>query len=422
MNKLNSKGKNKRLLLVSLELIILIITSFIYCSDSNFIKITDSTVFVGDSCPEFYLEEPILYVHWDRGVDHRFLVENTSNFQELTILGIETITQDSREFLLKHNDYLLAIKRDNVGVDYAEFIDVSDLANPKLKSVLLVPSSYTISAFHKHCLGLASIDTGEFLFIQSYEESGYLCFNISDMNQPALLESYQFPSEVETYYNEFQRFLIRDNLLFVPTRNASSALGFVVYNITSLTSFTKIGEWFGTTNLSNVNSIIVSGDSLFLKNGHNRIEVHNIENITHPTREGYIELDYSYGSYFREHYLISIGVRELFIYDFSNITDLIETSYFHYTVDTEAAIKDHIFDENKITAEHIYIPFDVISPSQVLYVFDWSDPYNMSIKAKLGFLAPTTKRFSYISISFVSIMFVCTVLIVRIKKKWKNRY
>ena len=143
--------------------------------------------------------------------------------------------------------------------------------------------------------------------------------------------------------------------------------------------------------------------------------------MTHPTREGYIELDYSYGSYFRESYIISIGVRELFIIDFSNITEPTEASYFHYTVDTEAVIKSNIFDDNKITAEHIYIPFDVIPPSQVLYVFDWSDPYNMTIKTKLGFPGPPTKRFPFISISFVFIVLVCTVSFTKIKHKWKNK-
>lgn len=421
MSNLHYLAKHKHLFLVCFEFIILLFSSsFICCSNFDFIKITDSTDVVGDSCPEFYLEEPILYVHWDMGVNHKFLVENISNFQELTILGIEDLTFNTRKFLLKHNDYLLTIKRDE-SKDYIEFIDVSDPVNPKLKIELLVPSSYTISTINKHCLGLVSIDTGDYLFLQAEEESSYLCFNCSNMNSPSLLESYQFPTEVQTYYNEFQRFYIRDNLLFIPTRNASASLGFVVYNVTSLTSFTKISEWFGNTNLTSVNSIVVSQDSLFLKNGHNRIEIFSIQNMTQPTREGYIELDYSYGSYFRESYIISIGIRELFIIDFSNITDPTEASYFHYTVDTEAVIKDHIFDDNKITAEHIYIPFDVIPASQVLYVFDWSDPYNMTIKTKLGFPGPPTKRFPFISISNVVIAIVCIVVFTKTKHKKKNK-
>jgi len=421
---LHYNPKLKHLAIVSFELVILFISTSLVCySNSDFIIMTKSESIGNHDCPEFFLDEPILYAHWTIG-DYRLLVVNNSNYQELTTIGIETLSHEPRKLLLKHNDFILTLRSEShfeeTPKDFIEIIDVRDLVNPELISEVQLPTTYQIQTDSIHSLGLVTLNSCDYLFLHSEDESNYLCINISNVNVPTLVESYQFPLEVENYYNEFQRFYIKDNLLFIPTKNASSLIGFVVYNVTTLTSFTKVSEWFGNTNLTTVDSLVVSEDLLFLKNEHDKIEVFDIQNMTQPKREGYIKLNYSLGSYFRGNYLITINLTELFIIDFSNITDPIIASSFDYDLFETTIIDHRIFDDNKITDTHIYLPFALARyKNETLFIFDWTDPYNMLLKAGLGFPNPPTKRFPNISRGFLIIVMVSIVVIVRIKYKRK---
>lgn len=378
-------------------------------------------------CPEFLLDEPILFAHRTIG-DDKLLVINNSNYQELTLLGSEDLNDDPREFLLKHNEYILVILHERHFGEtpdilyFVEFFDVSDLLNPILKYKLQLPTSYTVDSNSIHSLGLVTINSGDYLFLHTEGESDYLSINCTNMNQPILMESYQFPLEVENYYNEFQRFYIRDNLLFVPTKNTSSFLGFVIYNITTLTSFTKVSEWFGTTNLTTVDSLVVSEDLLFLKHEQDKIEVFDIQNMTQPKREGYIKLNYSLGSYFRGNYLITINLTELFIIDFSNISDPIIASSFDYTLFETTIIDHRIFDNNKITDTRIYLPFNLARyKNETLFVFDWTDPYNIVLEASLGFPDPPTDGFPFVSSGYLLLIMGIIIGVIRIKRRKRSK-
>jgi len=372
---------------------------------------------------DFYVHEPYLFVE----VDARLFILNSSGFQKLTILGEQQSPDSGREFLFKHNDYLFMIRREHYfgqtpeDIDYLEIIDVSDLTNPFLIGEVMLPSSYGITAHDFHSSGLITIGEQRYIFMHALYHDYFLTINCTTINTPTLVEYNNFPGEAGIYYGHYQRFYVHDNQMFIPTKNSTDSKGFVVYNFTSLQALTKVTEWFGNTNVSSFDSIQVSQDYVYMKSVEAHIEVISIQNLTAPTRKGYINLGFCHKSYFHGDYLIAfLGLFDypnITIFDYSDIGNLTKTSsYLHPGIDY-GKFNFLVFTESMITSSHIYVPIEMTDyGDKTLYIFDWSDPYNLTVKATFGFIPKTnTSGLSIFLYNSFLLFMVAIVYVIEIK-------
>ncbi len=74
------------------------------------------------------------------------------------------------------------------------------------------------------------------------------CTNLDDVK----VIDYSFGSEFDIYYNKYQQYVIKDDLMILPTKNETGSIGFVIYEFAASTQPIKIGEWFGEINLSSI--------------------------------------------------------------------------------------------------------------------------------------------------------------------------
>jgi len=376
---------------------------------------------------DFFVDEPLIYT--TRGSSTLYVLNN-SNFEELEIIGEQTSSEIYRGFLLKHNNYLVLFRSEDYfgqtpdHLYFLEFIDVSDITNPILTSEVQLPTYYDVAGPQDfHSRGVITIDNNPYLFIHAIFNDHFLCINISNIFQPELLVYNSFPGEVGNYYDYFKRFFIKDNIMFIPTKNATQ-YGFVAYNFTTLQSLTKVSEWFGETNLTSFDSIYASQNYLQLKKDEAFIEVFNIQNLTEPDREGYINLGSSIYTVFRGNYLINFQGSFLYpnltIVDYSNITDLKITGFYLHPRDALGFYNFNVFIDSMFTDSLIYIPIQMTQYNdKMLYVLDWSDPYNLFVKATLGFPFQNTNGFPIISSSFLFVTMICIIIFVKMKPKKK---
>ncbi len=426
---MSCKAKQKFLLAYSFGLLLLFLPFFTAQNCKIFNPwISVNSIMGVDDFRDFFVDEPIIYATRDS----KFYALNSSDLKQLVILGEQESPESWREFLLKHNEYLFIIRReDHFGeipedASYLEIVDVNDLTNPILIGELELPSYYTTGAHDFHSHGMITINNKIYLFIHALYKDNFLCINCTNIAQPELLEYTNFPGEAGDYYNEFQRFYIRENVIFIPSKN-NSHLGFVAYNFTSVQSLTKVCEWFGETNLSTVDSIYVSQEYVYLKSDEKSIEVFAIQNLTAPTRKGYIDLNlgYCFKTFFRGNYLFVFfnifGNSTLNIYDYTNITNLLITSSYLHLGD-DSVFNHHFFIENMITPTRIYIPIAMARQwNETLYILDWSDPYDLELVAILGFPIQTTNGFPIISSSSIILVAVCIVFTTKLKYKRKKK-
>jgi hypothetical protein len=375
------------------------------------------------SCRDFFIDEPIIYVT----KDPKLYAYNSSGFQELTTLGIQESPDSVRQFLLKQNDYLFMLRREepNYDNDFLEIVDVSDSKNPELVGEVLLPSFYDISAYGPESSGLITIEDQCFLLIQEDSEDHFLCINCTIANQPAVLDYYYFPGEAGSFYDYFKRFFVRDNTIFIPTGNTTD-YGFVAYNFTTIQSMTKVTEWFGPTNITYFDSIYVSEDRVYLKKLESFIEVISVQNLSTPTRIGYIDLGFSFYTLFREEYLIAfmgnMDYHNLSIFNYSNFTNIEITSTYLHPGEYFGTFNTYVFLESMVTKSYIYVPIKSSSFfDKTLYVFDWSNPYNLTIKATFGLPTASTGRFPFISLNFFFVVFVVIICVTRIKLKKRKK-
>ena len=371
---------------------------------------------------DFFVDEPILYATKEQTL----YVLNNSGLQELTILGEQVSSESYRGFILKHNEYLVLMRREHYFgqspeyINYLEIVDVSDVTNPVLISEVTLPTSYDISSSKSfHSRGVITIESKNYLFIHARLNNHFLCVNLTDISQPEMVEYNDFPGVVGTYYDYYQLFHIRDNKIFIPTSNTTHR-GFVVYNFTTLQSMTKVTEWFGYTNLSGFDSIYASQEHVYMKNDETFIEVFDIQNLTAPIRKGYINLGSCLFSAFRGNYLFAfLGSRNytnLTIFDYSNITDLKITSFYSHPGDAYGSFNFNVFTDSMITNTNIYVPIQMTAYcDKSLYILDWSNPNNLFVKATLGFPFPSTDGFPIISSSFLLVTMICIVIFVKVK-------
>lgn len=230
------KCKQSSVLNFIILLLLLLLTS--KSSQQSIIHIPDvEGVFGYYNWQDFYIDEPIIYVTRDP----KLYVLNSSSLQQLTILGEQESADSVRHFLLKHDNYLFLIRREEPGYDdsYLEIVDVGDPTNPALIGEVIFPSSYDIGSGSPDSFGLLTFEDERYLFIQEKWEDHFLCINCTIVTQPEILDFYHFPGEAGSYYDYFQRFYIRDNIIFFPTSNTTH-YGFVAYNFTAVQSMTKV--------------------------------------------------------------------------------------------------------------------------------------------------------------------------------------
>lgn len=333
--------------------------------------------FGGYEFPYFYLEEPYLYLNYR---DERFLVLNNSDFQQLDLLGDLEVKKSYRSFLAKYNDYLFLYR--HLNEKSLEIIDVSDKNNPQLIAELQLPTGYEISAGDVYIHEFIEINNSLYFFIQDNDRTSFLVVNCTNIQQPELVDGYQFPGEAGEDFTKLHKFYIRDNTVFIPTLNATSSVGLTIYNFTSLDNFTKIGEWFGNTYLSSIVSVFVSEDYLYFKKWNSGVEVFNIQNLTHPTRKGFVTVP-GVGLYCHRNYAFGFYNWIFSIYDCSNTSNTEPIFTYNYPIDTY--IHYSYMSENVITNNYFYLPMHLHGKSnETLHIWNWSDPSNPTIKALFG--------------------------------------
>ncbi|MGC9778973.1 MAG: hypothetical protein HZR80_06995 [Candidatus Heimdallarchaeota archaeon] len=426
---MSCKAKQKFFLAYSFGLLLLFLPFFTAqsCKIST-PWISVNSIMGEDNFRDFFVDEPIIYATRDS----KFYALNSSDLKQLVILGEQESPESWRIFLLMHNEFLFLIRNEHYfgedpeDIDYVEIVDISNPLNPILISEVKLPSSYTIDGHNLYSHGVISTNNKLYVFMQTDDNDYFLCINCTNIVQPELLEYTNFPGEAGDYYNEFQRFYIRENVIFIPSKN-NSHLGFVAYNFTSVQSLTKVCEWFGETNLSTVDSIYASQEYVYLKSDEKSIEVFAIQNLTAPIRKGYIDLDLGdcFKTFFRGNYLFVFfnifGNSTLNIYDYTNITNLLITSSYLHLGD-DSGFNHHFFIESMISPTRIYIPISMASQwNETLYILDWSNPYDLELVAILGFPIQTTNGFPIISISSIILVAVCIVFTIKLKYKRKEK-
>ncbi|NPE09888.1 MAG: hypothetical protein GNW80_16530 [Asgard group archaeon] len=333
------------------------------------------------------MEESIFYVTYGR---ERLLVLNNSNYERLQLLGSLVLSDYNRAPLTKYDNYLFLYRTESNFPDtpdyfyYLEIVDVSDHGNPQLIVELQLPDGYPVSFFDLYIHEFVEIENDLYLFLKDEDKNRFLVINCTNMHQPTILDSYQFPGEVRTDYEKLHKFFIRDKTVFIPTLNATDSFGITVYNITSLTDFTKIGEWFGNNSLETFDSVYVTEDYLYLKDTRYGVEAFNIQNLTHPTRIGFVT-DFGARFFCHKNYVLELGFYFFNIYDCSLTNFTVPINNYTYPDIAYTFIHYSFFDESKITDNYFYLPFTIHKPkNETLHIWDWSDPYNLTIKAKLG--------------------------------------
>jgi len=336
--------------------------------------------------PIFYLEEPFLFANHR---EEQFLVLNNSDYQQLQLLGDFTHKNDDfREPLTKYNNYIFYFKKEHYFreipeyINFIEIMDVSDYANPQLIGELQLPIGYDISHFEIYVHEFVAIDNGLYLFLQDEDNHSFLVINCTNMQQPELVDAYQFPGEAGQDFSKLFKFFIKGKTVFIPTLNATSSVGLTIYNFTALNNLTKIGEWFGNTYLSSFDSVFASQDYLYFKKWNSGVEVFNIQNLTHPTRSGFVVVP-GYDLFCHKNYVFGVYFYTFSIYDCSNTSNTEPIFSYAYPYDTY--IKYHYVTENLITDNYFYFPFDIHKwKNETLHIWDWSNPNNITIKTKLG--------------------------------------
>lgn len=337
--------------------------------------------------PNYYMEESIFYTMQYR---ERFFVLNNSNYEQLQLLGSLVLSDYNRAPLTKYEDYLFLYRvksnfPDTPGYFYfLEIIDVSDLENPQLVVELQLPDGYPVSYSSLYIHEFVEIENELYLFLKDEDKNRFLVINCTNMYQPRILDSYQFPGEAGTDYDKLHKFFIRDKTVFIPTLNATDSFGITVYNFTSLTNFTKIGEWYGNNTLETFDTVYVTEDYLYLKDSRDGVEAFNVTNLTHPTRIGFVT-DFGARFFCHKNYVLELDFYFFNIYDCSLTNFTVPINNYTYPDIAYTFIHYSFFDESKITDNYFYLPFTIHKPkNETLHIWDWSDPYNLSIKAKLG--------------------------------------
>lgn len=383
------KERTKRRLLISSVAIILIASApatIFLTLDIYFLR--NSGYIPGSfEFPNYYIDDSIFYVTYGR---ERLLVLNNSNYEQLQLLGSLVLPEYHRAPLTKCDNYLFLCSYESYFVEtteyifYLEIVDVSDLENPKLVVELQLPDSYPVSYNSLYIHEFVEIENDLYLFLKDEDKNRFLVINCTNIQQPTILDSYQFPGEARTDYDKIHKFFIRDKTVFIPTLNATDSFGITIYNITSLTNFTKIGEWFGNNSLETFESVYVTEDYLYLKDSRKGVEAFSIQNLTHPTRIGHVTGP-SAMFFCHKNYVLGLGFFFFNIYDCSLTNFTVPINNYTYPDIANTYIHYSFFDESKITDNYFYLPFTIYNQkNETLHIWDWSDPYNLSIKAKLG--------------------------------------
>lgn len=336
--------------------------------------------------PLFHLEEPFLYADY---FSERFIILNNSDYQQLDLLGHYVLKTEGLYWpITKYNNYLFRIRPEHHFGEtpeylyYLEIIDVDVAENPNFVTELLLYAGSPLSFDQFYTHEFMEFDNKLYLFLQEDERYNPFVVNCTNMQQPVLLDSYQFPGDAGVDYNKLYKFYIRDNFVFIPTLNATSSVGLTIYNFTALDNLTKIGEWFGSTNLTSFDSVYASEDLLYFKKKNSGVEVFDIQNLTHPTRSGFVAVP-GYGLFCHQNYTFGFYHFTFSIFDCTNTSQTEPIFTYEYPWDTYIHI--NYMSENLFTNDYFYLPMDEYSPiNETLHIWDWSDPSSPTIKVKLG--------------------------------------
>ena len=106
--------------------------------------------------------------------------------------------------------------------------------------------------------------------------------------------------------------------------------------------------------------------------------------MTHPTRIGFVTgVNWAYICH--KNYVLGFTDYSFNIYDCSTTNYTVPISNYTYPDFVNTYIHYSILDENKITDNYIHLPFWIHTrKNETLHIWDWSDPYNLSIKIKIG--------------------------------------
>ncbi|MHA1556451.1 MAG: hypothetical protein ACTSPM_05880 [Candidatus Heimdallarchaeota archaeon] len=382
--------------------------------------------------PEFFVDNDIIYAAYFGDI----VTMDCRNCDQIEITGILQEEKDSsRDILGKYNDVLFTLRQqEKVENDqtyyytYFELINVSKLSKP----ILIGEVELIKSTNYNGQLLLHEINSHGYYFSN---DAIYYFIGVSDIRCikwaigeiPLEIDDYYFDSgEVFSYWLKSRLFYIMDNKIFIPTKNESATLGFVIYSFTSYNTFTKESEWFGEMNITDIDKIYIiycTPKYLYLKEGTRLNEIFSIEDISNPSRIGFLDLtDEGIYSFLAYDYLITITSDELKVYNWSNLDDLKVLNNFTYeTEDGRGFFNWDEFNDNKITADRIYLPRTSSSEeTTTLLILNWSTPTNIDILAITGLPEKKISRLlGTFPISSTLLIAFCLALVLkqRIRKK-----
>ncbi|MGC9780583.1 MAG: hypothetical protein HZR80_15170 [Candidatus Heimdallarchaeota archaeon] len=373
-----------------------------------------------------------------------FMVNNNTLFvneiyESITVLDISELSnpkfisntdfniedKDGRHLLLHENNLLFSIrslKKDNSLYDfYFEVINTSALDSLVLEAnvKLATDEPYYNRWRNPESFGFMQLEHHTFFFI------GHTVIDCTDINNVMKID-YSFGSDFEADYNDYQRYVVKDNLMILPTKNETNAVGIVIYEFESFSPPVKIGEWFGEVNTSKSYMYL---DEQRVYMGWTELEVFDISNVTKPEHLGFLNFTDSHRvNVFYNNHIISLYYENLTIYNATNVEDIsILGRYQNEDPINYGYIVDHLFDRNKVTDDRLYCSFGGSEfEDKVLIIFNWSDPTNITVLAMLGTTSYISKNMSaigYLEFLLFNVAIIITItVIIGKRKKGKERY
>jgi hypothetical protein len=247
------------------------------------------------------------------------------------------------------------------------------------------------------------------------------------LTNPVKVEDYWFPSEMNQYYTIMDRFYIRDGLIFIPTRNESSHIGFVVFNMTSLQICSKVTQWFGDVNITGVAELFANQEVVFLED-YSGGEVFDISNLTAPKRIGYVDIHRYYKlAIIDTNFFVSIYDDTAEIYNYTDTQNITKICSYSLPYEDEGVFHSDEIEESKIVGNRIYLPrYFTIYKNRTLLILKWNAPNSLEVLSLIGFPEfYTSQRFSLKNIPIIVMSLIITVFIhqiIRKRKKMKKHH
>ncbi len=360
----------------------------------------------------FIVRDEVLFLNDDLDTITIYDISDLSNPEVLssTDLGLNLTDIYLRYFLLIDDDLLFSIRRSN-SKNYFEIINVSSLYDPFLEAEIVL----TGDLLSLYSFGVMNLEQHKFFFIGGMTVD---FTNTEDIDIEFI--DYRFGSELGSDYNDYQRYVVKDNLMILPTKNASNAVGIVIYEFESFSQPVKIGEWFGELSLPSIYFAALDNERFYM--GYYEISIFNLTEITTPTRLGSFNITEEFQRMvFYNNYITTMNLDKLAIYNATDI-EAVSVVGIYEVNDSKLGLLDHNkFDQNKITEDRIYC---TLNPSDYRYktlaIINWSDPTNPTVLAFLGLPKTSTNRFSaigYLEFLLVNLVMVISVTFIRLRKK-----